>query len=310
MLNPSLPENLYDEIKSPYVLPYDLIKQNISDNEGFNSGEENRVQKIYGQEIWTKLERAGITKKKIKKSKVLEICAGNGFLTYHIIKSCKPEYFSVNDISSEEIKNAKLLLLKSNLKANINWKVNDFHTLEESTKYDIIIGNSFLHHFYDVPGALSKICNLLEEGGIFISLHEPSIRALPIESGKILAYFLSIFKPKFVNHLFSNRRKNNRREKDFLKLTDIWMFESRKLKEVAYKAGFNLVRTLHWNLLHAFIANKFNLHLNHSKTRLSKKEILLKKIALKIDGFLNRFLSGRFFGSICLICQKKHLNPN
>ena len=191
------------------------------------------------------------------------------------------------------------MLLKSNLKANINWEVNNVHTLEESTKYDIIIGNSFLHHFYDVPSALSKIYNLLEEGGIFISLHEPSIRALPIESGKILAYFLSIFKPKFINDLFSKRRK-----KDVENLSDIWLFESRKLKEVSYKAGFNLVRTLHWNLFHAFIANKFNLHLNHSKTRLSKKEILLKKIAFKIDGFLNRFLTGTFFGSICLICQK------
>ena len=64
-------------------------------------------------------------------------------------------------------------------------------------------------------------------------------------------------------------------KKDFANLSDIWLFESRELKEVSYQAGFSSVRTLHWNLFHAFIANKFNLHLNHSKTRLSKKEILL-----------------------------------
>jgi len=62
-----------------------------------DTGAEHRLQEVYGKENWLKLERAGLTPEVLSGSEVLEVCAGTGFLTYHLLQRCKPKHLIVND---------------------------------------------------------------------------------------------------------------------------------------------------------------------------------------------------------------------
>ena len=174
MLNPTYPKSVKKKIVSPYKLESSMSETNVLANLNSNTGKELRLQSVYGDEIWLKLLRAGFDPKKFENSNVLEPCAGTGFLTYHLLKKCKPKSLTVNDISSEEIKMSKNLLSDFNFFKNINWVKGDMHKINFNQNYEIIIGNSFLHHFHDLSKVLSRFASLLKSGGSFISLHEPT----------------------------------------------------------------------------------------------------------------------------------------
>ena len=54
--------------------------------------------------------KIGIQKNKFNGLNVLEVCAGTGFLTYHLLGVANPKNYWANDISSKEIIFAKRLL--------------------------------------------------------------------------------------------------------------------------------------------------------------------------------------------------------
>lgn len=76
----------------------------------FSTGPEYRLQAVYGEEIWLKLKRAGVTPEMFNNSDVLEVCAGTGFLTYHSLSRCRPRHLTVNDLSAQELNAANELL--------------------------------------------------------------------------------------------------------------------------------------------------------------------------------------------------------
>lgn len=63
MLNPTLPKSACAALTSPYIAPDNLVKTIISGNESFDTGTEYRLQSSFGEELWLKLERAGLTPK-------------------------------------------------------------------------------------------------------------------------------------------------------------------------------------------------------------------------------------------------------
>jgi SAM-dependent methyltransferase len=298
MLNPSFPKQACAAVSAPYVAPESIANRTRHGNESFNTGHEYRLQPVYGDEIWLKLVRAGLTPNVLKNLAVLEVCTGTGFLTFHLLSRCRPKSLTVNDISAAEVAATRKLMEVNCPGATIDWILGDIHTVAFDHKFDVIIGNSFIHHFYNVPQALSRFRDLLKPGGIFISLHEPTKVAPVVEGARMLAYPLAVIAPELVIDIARARYKGEP------SATDLWLFEPEKLEQVAILSGFSAVDIQSWGLLRPIVVQRNGLHLSADKPLLSEKEQRLLSRAVKMDSCLNRFLPCRFFGSLCVICRK------
>jgi len=298
MLNPSFPKSAKASIHSPYVAPANIAQRSIEGNESFDTGYEYRLQSVFGEEIWLKLARAGLSPSVLAERSILEVCAGTGFLTYHLLSRCAPKSLTVNDISASEMDAARQLIATHYPEAAIEWALGDMHKMHFQRTLDVILGNSFIHHFHNVPQVLSRFASLLSEGGVFISLHEPTPMAAVVEGAKIPAYPLAVLAPGLVIDIARARHKGEP------STTDIWMFEIAKLKQVALQAGFSRVDIYPWHLLRPIVVQRNSLHLSAEKPRLSEQEERTLGKAIRMDARLNRFLSTRFFGSICIVCHK------
>ena len=140
--------------------------------------------------------------------------------------------------------------------------------------------------------------SLLSPGGVFISLHEPSLISTVIEGAKLLAYPIALLAPGWVNDIARERYTGEPSS------TDIWMFDPKKLRKVALESGFSRVDIYPWHLLRQIFVQKFNLHLSEKKQNLTDSEEYKLKSAVLIDSYANRILPIRCFGSICLVCHQ------
>jgi len=298
MLNPTFPKTVNRNVGPNFVAPENIALSTLHGNESFDTDKEYRLQSVYGDEIWLKLAYAGFTPRVLQELSVLEVCAGTGFLTFHLLSKCTPKSLTVNDISSAELDAARKLVTTNYANAAVEWVLGDMHTVEFDRKFDVIIGNSFIHHFHNVPQVLSRFQSLLSRGGAFISLHEPTPMSTVVEGAKMLVYPLAVWAPGLVNDIARARYRGEPSS------TDLWMFEPAKLKRVAERAGFASVHIYPWHLLRTIVTQKRGLHLSANKPRLSDKEIVALRKAIDMDAFLNRILPRRFFGSICVVCRK------
>ena len=113
MLAPHISSKYLKSVVGPYkIVNEELQNINIRKNADFNTKEEIRLHRIFGDEIRKKLKRAGIDNNFLKGKRVLEVCAGTGFLTYHLLSNFNLGHLTINDISNNEINSAKLLLNK------------------------------------------------------------------------------------------------------------------------------------------------------------------------------------------------------
>jgi len=298
MLNPSFPKSACAAVTTPYVAPDSIVNRTIHGNETFDTGTEYRLQPTFGEELWLKLERAGLTSDVLNELSVLEVCAGTGFLTFHLLSRCSPTSLTVNDISASEMGAAQNLIQAYYPDATIDWVLGDMHTVTFERKFDLIIGNSFIHHFYNVPQVLSRFHDLLNPGGIFITLHEPTPMSAVVEGAKIFAWPLAVLAPGLVNKIARARYKGEP------SATDLWMFEPALLKQVALQSGFKSFDVHSWGLLRPIVVQRFGLHTSADKPQLSDQETRTFIKAVKIDAMLNRFLPHRCFGSICIVRKK------
>ena len=298
MLNPSFPKEVCAAVTMPYIAPVSIVNRTIHGNETFDAGSEYRLQPVYGEELWLKLERAGLTPNLINKLSVLEVCAGTGFLALHLLSRCSPKSYAVNDISASEMGKMKRLMHGNFPALKIDWILGDMHTVIFDRKFDLIIGNSFIHHLHNVPHVMSRFYELLNPGGLFITLHEPTPMSTVVEGAKIFAWPLAVVAPKVVNNIARARYKGEP------STTDLWMFEPALLKQVVLQSGFKSVDVHSWGLLRPIVVQRFGLHTSADKPQLSEQETRTFIKAVKIDAVLNRFLPHRCFGSICVVCKK------
>ncbi len=298
MLNPSFPKSSITFDDRSYIAPDDIILNTLQGNYEFDAGEEFRLQDVYGDEIWLKLAMAGIRPTDFSALSVLEVCGGGGFLTYHLLKRALPEEFTINDISQSELSQSEKLISTHYPTVPVEYVVGDMHEVDFKGKFDLIIGNSFLHHFHNVPSVLLRFKSLLNEGGVFISLHEPTPMSTVVEGAKMMAFPLTVIAPRLVNDIVRARYTEPP------SVTDIWMFEPRELKKIARQAGFGAVELFSWHFLRQFVVAKMRLHLSAKKPILSSREERVLRRAIRVDSMLNKILPSRFFGSVCLVCKK------
>lgn len=298
MLNPTFSKAMQREVVEPYVAPPIIANRTVRGNADFDTGPDYRRQEVYSEENWLKLERAGLTPELFNGSDVMEVCAGTGFLTYHLLQRSQPKHLTVNDISSAELNTAREFIGKTHPDAAIEWVLGDMHTVDFGRRFDVIIGNSFIHHFHDVEKVLARFLDMLKPGGIFISLHEPTPMSTVVEGGKIAVWPLAVLVPGFVNDIARYRYKGQPSD------TDLWMFESHKIKRVARQAGFSDAVTIPWGIVRPIVVQRHALHLSKGKPTLSVDEERRFRRAFKIDAILNLLLPQRCFGSLCLVCRR------
>lgn len=301
MLNAAFSKKLDLESKN-YVLPQEIISRLvISLNQSFDSGPELRLQKIYGDELWLKIKSLGMGNFDWNNKDVLDIAAGTGLLSYHLLSRVRPQKLTLIDISKNEINEAKKLLEKFSVNLPLKFSVGDATKTDFSeNSFDIIIGNSFLHHFYDLPAAFKEIKRILKPGGLFITLHEPTIASLALESRNPKNTILYILRgDNYIDYF--------RYKKDGVapgQGGDVWMFKSSEMSSLLAIAGFINIKLANWHLLRPKLVASLSMHLGGRKKKLNFFENFLLTSAVYADSFLRKILPDNFFGSVAFIAQK------
>lgn len=112
------------------------------------------------------MEKTGMHEKKL----ILEVGCGTGEYTKEFIKSgCK---IIATDISRDMISTAQ----KKDINKNTEYVICDIEKMPFKSKtFEGVVGNSVLHHLYDVNAALSEIKRVLVNGASY-SFLEPNAR--------------------------------------------------------------------------------------------------------------------------------------
>ncbi len=306
MLNPDFSRKIKNVDLENYVLPSAIIQKVVQQNQNFDSGPELRLQKIYGDELWLKIKSLGLKESDFENKKILDICCGTGFLSRHLLEKIKPRELTLLDISAKEISEAKKLLARSHPGVRINYITADFLNAEFPGRFDVIIGNSFLHHFYNMPLALKSIYNLLENGGVFISLHEPTIASIAFESRNPKNYLSYLIKGKSYLDFISD--KGLKKYPDELVRPggggDVWVFQPAEFKKLFQKTGFVKVKTAYWHFLRPIVVAIASLHLSPQKPRLNFFEKFFQESAIICDSILRHILPAQFFASVAIKAEK------
>jgi ubiquinone/menaquinone biosynthesis C-methylase UbiE len=300
MLGPGFPFRYLNLCNQDYVVPDDLIGEILANNASFDTGSELRTDKIYEFIIWEKIKSFGLNELTFNNKDVFEMCAGTGFLTYHILNRVQPNRYTANDISKNEIDQAKKLLNSKKIKCKVDWLIADIHVIKLDQKYDIIIGHSFLHHFYDVPKVLEVIYKSLKPGGIFIALSEPTLTAPIIEGRKFYFWPIAILFPKYIINLIRKRNQTIFQKNS----PDVWLFEKKKLDNLLNKTGFERNYFTSFHLLQTIISRLFKIKIDNNKSSFSWTEKNIIKLLFTLDRFLNLFFPYRCFSHFGICCYK------
>jgi len=299
MLNPAFSRELELESKN-YILSQKIISQLVI-NKNFNTGFELRLQKIYGDELWLKLKSLGLGNLNLEDKDILDIACGTGFLSYHLLSRVRPKSLTLLDISKDEINEAKKLLEQFKNKTSLDFFVADATKMNfPDDSFDVVIGNSFLHHFYNLPLAIEEFKRILKPGGLFITLHEPTIASLALESRNPKNTFLYIVKGDAYIDYFRHKGEGVALGQG----GDVWMFKEKELVELFKWAGFNNLKIDYWHFLRAKIVATFGLWLSEKKPRLNFLERILLRIGIYFDLNFKEIFPKKFFSSIVLLAQK------
>lgn len=301
MLNAAFSKKLNSESKN-YVLPQEIVSRLvISLNQSFDSGPELRLQKIYGDELWLKIKSLGMENFDWKDKDVLDIAAGTGLLSYHLLSRVRPRTLTLIDISKNEINEARRLLEKFSVNLSLKFAVGDATKTDFSdNSFDVIIGNSFLHHFYDLPAALKEIKRILKPGGLFITLHEPTVASLALESRNPKNTILYILKGDDYIDYFRYKKDGVAPGQG----GDVWMFKPNEMFVLLATAGFINIKLANWHFLRPKLVASLSMHLGGKNKKLNLFEIFLLTFAIYADSFLRKILSDNFFGSVAFRTQK------
>jgi len=128
--------------------------------------------------------------------------------------------------------------------------------------FDLVIGNSFLHHLTDVPAALREMHRVCKPGGVVAVLHEPNLYAPFWEAFPVSLY------------------KNMYRHRDETNFTDLWCFAPGDLRALLGEAGFAAVHVASRGVLSALLVNAYLLVLR--KLRLGSKALHVPAYALRV----------------------------
>jgi 2-polyprenyl-3-methyl-5-hydroxy-6-metoxy-1,4-benzoquinol methylase len=296
MLGPNFPRGLVTEKTNRYILSQRVVDEVYGQNSQSRTGPEHRLQEVYGDEIWLKLLSLGIQPAWWSGKRVLDICCGTGFLSYHLLARSKPAHLTMLDISEAEVDEARRLVSSTYPNHDISCvRANVINSGYESGAFDVVVGNSFLHHFPEVNLALREIARLLKPQGTFIALHEPKPAAIALESRNPLNW-LSYF---WLGDNFIDRLRPDGVSLPSCQGGDVWLFPEEDLRALLGEAGFVDIRHTHWHLLRPLWVAV--LGCCPSLEALSRAVLAG---SIRVDAVLRRCLPPTFFSSMATIARK------
>lgn len=302
MLFPHLPYSSTDARFTGFQLPDDLARAITHSNRTqADPGGEYRLQKVYGWEHWMKLKSLGLGSIDWGKADVMDVCAGKGLVTYHLLQRVTPKSILLADINQHELDQARDLLGEMKTTAQVRYDTMDI--LDQSlpkAQFDLIIGNSYLHHFYDVPHALRGLLKLLKPGGRLVSLHEPTPLAMAYECASVKRTLSAMRRgPAFVDRL---RPQGEHLPEDIG--GDVWLFQPREMTSLLTEAGYTKVRLASWHFIRTLLVGKLRMHLGPQRPRLGALSAAALRGSIAVDSVLRRVLPQRMFGSIAFVASR------
>lgn len=113
---------------------------------------------------------AELANSEVPRPKILDLGAGTGLLTEHLLKRYSPGNFTLIDLSKE-----MLNIARERFKEELNFQYINANYLEYDFEgpFDIIISSLSIHHLEDVDKMYlySKIYETLKKGGIFLNAY-------------------------------------------------------------------------------------------------------------------------------------------
>lgn len=153
-------------------------------------------------------------------------------------------------------------------------------------EFDVVVGNSFLHHLPNVPKGIAELARVLRPGGRLVVFHEPSASANYWES--------------FPLSLIKNTTHNTG-------YTDLWQFEHAKLVTLFRNNGFSNIKISGSGILQAIVVNWYLIILNKLGIQnkiLLKPAFLFRVLCYRIEARLG-FNKPTVYPSL-LICAEKY----
>lgn len=301
VLNPGFSADADRAYGSTYVVPVELADQIVNSNSEFATGPEWRLQRVYGDELWARLKDLGLQGLPWQQLSVLDACCGTGFLSYHLLRRVTPRSLTLLDVSPSEVAEAERLIARGDATSTpVDVVCGDLAESALQATYDVVVGNSFLHHFPDVPGALRTIRETVRPGGLFVGLHEPTPAAVAWEAGGILTPAgLLLTRERWLRRMRYDGEGPVRPG-----TTDVWIFEADELRALLQDAGFVDVVVRARYLVRPYVVALLGLHLGPGKPRLSRGEQAALRAALRVDAALGRVLPSRWFGGLCFAARR------
>lgn len=300
MLNPGFSQQLEDAYGNAYIVPDGLTEAIVGANSEHAAGPELRTQQAYGDEVWFRLRELGLRSLPWSELHVLDACCGSGFLAYHLLRRTSFRSLTLLDVSPCELESAERLIRETAADLDQVTAVCADLASADRGHFDVVVGNSFLHHFPNVPDVLETIFQLIRPGGLFIGLHEPTPAALPLEAGSLR---------HLVGYLAGSQRYLRRARYGGpgpvrAGTTDVWMFDPASLRQLLSQQGFTGVRLVPRYLLRPSVVAMGKLHLGPTKPRLSRFESGLLMTAVRADAVLRKLLPAAAFGGVSFVARR------
>ncbi len=153
--------------------------------------------------------------------RAIDVCCGTGFLARELSRRGVVEQCIAIDINKDAITELQKKVDNDPTSSVVPLQAN-FLTVSLDERVDLIIGNSFLHHFPNNPAFLTKCRELLKPEGVLYLCHEPTMLNDPLE-----------------NPLFYLARLLGRNSG--FPLTDIWQYSKKSMIRLLNEAGFKNV---------------------------------------------------------------------
>lgn len=217
-------------------------------------------------------------------SDILDVCCGTGFICRNLAKLGR-----VNRVYALDLSDAQVHLLKDacNRDASCREKIavmqgNVLFLPFADERFDVVMGNSFLHHIPDVQAALKEIRRVLKPGGTLVMTHEPTVWANFWES-----FPVSLYKPICPPNL-----------------TDLWMFTKGDICRLLENNGFKVLKIANTGVLAHLLVGPLMIPLDRfflDKCNHLRKS--LQKVKAVLAGLEYHF--GLPFGqSLLVVCSK------
>ena len=302
MLNPGFSATAERKYGRGYVIPPELARAVVEANADTEGGPERRTQRVYGEELRLRLRQVGLESLRLENAAVMDACCGSGFLSYHLVQWADPGSLTLLDVSREELRSAERLIRETRFdRSRLSVECADLTDASPAgAPFDLVVGNSFLHHFPDVPAVLRSAFRLTRPGGWFAGLHEPTPAALPWESGdlrQVAEYFL--FRDRYLGRGRHDESGSVREG-----TTDVWLFDARRLRQLLTDAGFVDVRVVSRYLLRPFFVAALGLHLSDERPRLTGRQERGLLLACRLDAVLRRVLPAGAFGGLAFAARR------